>query len=104
MTDYVLRMYDTLDHAGAARTALLEAGFIADQVEIEPITSEAGPVAGSFAVGNSSDHSDHSGIGDSGDYKDNFKTVRQGAVIKLTVAIDSEAGQVRANEVLDQVG
>ena len=102
MTEFVLRMYDTLDHAGTARKALLEAGFDADQVEVEPINSEAGPVAGNFTVGNGSDHSDHSGIGDSGNYGDNFKGVSQGAIIKLTVAVDGAAGTTRANEVLDQ--
>nr|WP_314624119.1 hypothetical protein [uncultured Noviherbaspirillum sp.] len=96
-------MYDTLDHAGIARTALLAAGFHADQVEVEPINSEAGPVAGNFTVGNSSDHSSHSGIGDSGDYQDNFRGVCQGAIIKLTVAVEDDAGHARANDVLDQV-
>jgi hypothetical protein len=103
MADFVLRMYDTLDHAGMARTALLAAGFDAHQVSIEPINSEAGPVAGNFAVGNSSDHSDHSGIGDSGDYNDNFKGVRQGAVIRLIVAVNSDSGHARATEILDRV-
>lgn len=103
MTDFVLRMYDTLDHASMARAALLAAGFDADRVEIEPINSEAGPVAGNFTVGNGSDQSDHSGIGDSGDYQDNFRSVRQGAIIKLTVAVEDDAGHARANDVLDRV-
>jgi hypothetical protein len=103
MTDFVLRMYDTLDHAEMARNALLAAGYDADQVEIEAMNSEAGPVAGNFTVGNSSDHSDHSGIGDSGDYGDNFKGVSHGAIIKLTVAVESDASHAQANEVLDRV-
>jgi hypothetical protein len=103
MSDFLLRMYDTLDHAEMARNALLAAGYSPDQVQIEAMTSEAGPVAGNFAVGNSSDHSDHSGIGDSGDYADNFKDVSQGAVIKLTVAVDSDSSHAQANEVLDRV-
>jgi len=103
MTDYVLRMYDTLAHAERARSALLAAGYSADQVQIEAMNSEAGPVAGNFTVGNSSDRSDHSGIGDSGDYRENFKGVRQGAIIKLTVAVESDSRHAQANEVLDRV-
>ena len=96
-------MYDSLEHAEMARNALLSAGYSADQVQIEAMNSEAGPVAGNFAVGNSSDHSNHSGIGDSGDYADNFKGVRQGAIIKLTVAVDSDSSHAQANDVLDRV-
>lgn len=103
MTDFLLRMYDTLDHAEMARNALLAAGYSADQVQIEAMNSEAGPVAGNFTVGNSSDHSDHSGIGDSGDYSENFERVRQGAIIKLTVAVDSDSSHAQANQVLDRV-
>ncbi|SMP62187.1 hypothetical protein [Noviherbaspirillum suwonense] len=103
MTDFVLRMYDTLEHAEVARTALLAAGYGADQVQVEAMNSEAGPVAGSFAVGNSSDHSDHSGIGDSGDYDENFKDVRQGAIIKLTVAVESDTAHAQVSDVLDRV-
>lgn len=103
MTDFVLRMYDTLDHAEMARNALLAAGYDTDQVQIEAMNSEAGPVAGNFTVGNSSDHSDHSGIGDSGDYNENFRGVRQGAIIRLIVAVDSDRSHAKANEVLDRV-
>jgi hypothetical protein len=103
MTDFVLRMYDTLDHAETARTALLAAGYDREQVQIEAMNSEAGPVAGNFTVGNSSDHSNHSGIGDSGDYGKNFKGVRQGAIIKLTVAVESDSSHAQANDVLDRV-
>jgi hypothetical protein len=103
MTDFVLRMYDTLDHADMARIALLEAGFDRDQVQIEAMNSEAGPVAGNFTVGNSSDRSSHSGVGDSGDYNANFRGVRQGAIIKLVVAVDSDSSQAQANDVLDRV-
>ena len=102
MTDYALRMYDTLDHAETARKALLEAGYDKDQVQIEAMNSEAGPVAGNFTVGNSSDHSNHSGIGDSGDYADNFKGVSHGAIIKLTVAVESESSLTQVNDVLDR--
>ena len=103
MTDFVLRMYDTLDHAEMARNALLAAGYDTDQVQIEAMNSEAGPVAGNFTVGNSSDHSNHSGIGDSGDYNANFRGVRQGAIIKLTVAVDSDSSHAQVNDVLDRV-
>ena len=103
MTGCLLRMYDSLEHAEMARNALLSAGYSADQVQIEAMNSEAGPVAGNFAVGNSSDHSNHLGIGDSGDYADNFKGVRQGAIIKLTVAVDSDSSHAQANQVLDRV-
>ena len=104
MTDYVLRMYDTLAKAELARDALLAAGYSTDQVQIEAMNSEAGPVAGNFIVGNSSDHSDHSGIGDSGDYHDNFKDVHLGSIIKLTVAVENDMKHGQANEVLDRVG
>ncbi|MDB5825088.1 MAG: hypothetical protein JWR21_3792 [Herminiimonas sp.] len=103
MTDFVLRMYDTLSGAESARAALLAEGFDADQVEIEAMNSEAGPVAGNFTVGNSSDHSDHSGVGDSGNYRDNFQDVRHGAVIKLVVAVDTDIGLAKATEVLDRL-
>ena len=102
MTDYALRMYDTLDHAETARKALLAAGYDKEQVQIEAMNSEAGPVAGNFTVGNSSDHSDHSGIGDSGDYAANFKDVSHGAVIKLTVAVEDESSLAQVNDVLDR--
>jgi hypothetical protein len=82
---------------------LLAEGFNADQVEIEAMNSEAGPVAGNFTVGNSSDHSDHLGIGDSGNYSANFQNVREGAVIKLVVAVDTDAGREKASEVLDRL-
>src|SRR5690349_20742966 len=68
MSDFVLRMYDTLPHAELARDALLAAGYGTEQVQIEAMNSEAGPVQGNFTVGDRSDRSDHSGIGDSGDY------------------------------------
>ena len=103
MTDFVLRMYDTLDHAEMARNALLAAGYDRDQVQIEAMNGEAGPVAGNFTVGNSSDHSNHSGIGDSGDYNANFRDVRQGPIIRLTVAVDSDSSHAQANDVLDRV-
>jgi hypothetical protein len=102
MTEFALRMYDTLDHAETARKALLAAGYDKDQVQIEAMNSEAGPVAGNFTVGNSSDHSDHSGIGDSGDYNDNFRGVSHGAIIKLTVAVESESSLAQVNDVLDR--
>jgi hypothetical protein len=102
MTEFALRMYDTLDHAETARKALLAAGYDKDQVQIEAMNSEAGPVAGNFTVGNSSDHSSHSGIGDSGDYADNFKGVSHGAIIKLTVAVESESSLLQVNDVLDR--
>jgi hypothetical protein len=104
MTDYVLRMYDTLASAELARDALLAAGYSMDQVQIEAMNSEAGPVAGNFTVGNSSDHSDHSGIGDSGDYRDNFKAVHQGPVIKMIVAVDSDMKRAQAIDILDRLG
>ena len=103
MTDFLLRMYDTLDHAEMARNALLAAGYSGDQIQLEAMNSEAGPVAGNFTVGNSTDHSNHSGIGDSGDYSKNFEHVRQGAIIKLTVAVESDSRHAQANEVLDRV-
>lgn len=103
MTDLVLRMYDTLPHAELARDALLTAGYSADQVQLEAMNSEAGPVEGNFTVGDTSDRSDHSGIGDSGDYGESFRTVRQGAIIKLTVAVESDARHARAMEILDRV-
>lgn len=102
MNDFVLRMYDSLDHAERARQALLAAGYGADQVQVEAMNSEAGPVAGNFTVGNGSDLSDHSGIGDSGDYGENFKGVRQGAIIKLTVAVESDARHAQAMDILDR--
>ena len=103
MTDYVLRMYDTLPHAEQAREALLAAGYSKDQVQLEAMNSEAGPVMGNFTVGNSSDTSDHSGVGDSGDYRDNFKAVHQGAIIKLTVAVENDASHAQAMDILDRV-
>lgn len=103
MTNYVLRMYDTLAHAELAREALLAAGYSMDQVEIEAMNSEAGPVQGNFAVGNASDRSNHSGIGDSGDYRDNFKAIHQGAIIKLTVAVEDDSRHIQATEILDRV-
>jgi hypothetical protein len=102
MTEFALRMYDTLDHAETARKALLAAGYDKDQVQIEAMNSEAGPVAGNFTVGNGSDHSDHSGVGDSGDYNDNFRGVSHGAVIKLTVAVENGSSLAQVNEVLDR--
>ena len=103
MTDFVLRMYDTLPHAELARDALLAAGYGADQVQIEAMNSEAGPVQGNFTVGDTSDRSNHSGIGDSGDYGESFRTVRQGAIIKLTVAVESDARHAQAMDILDRV-
>lgn len=103
MTEFALRMYDTLDHAETARKALLAAGYDKEQVQIEAINSEAGPVAGNFTVGNRSDHSNHSGIGDSGDYNDNFQSVSHGAIIKLTVAVESENSLAQVNDVLDRL-
>jgi hypothetical protein len=102
MTDFVLRMYDTLAHAEIARDALLAAGYSAEQVQVEAVNGEAGPAAGNFTVGNSSDHSDHSGIGDSGDYSENFKNVREVAIIRLIVAVDSDSSRALANDVLDR--
>lgn len=102
MSDFLLRMYDTLAHAEIARNALLAAGYGAEMVQIEAMNSEAGPVAGNFTVGNSSDHSDHSGIGDSGDYSENFKDVREVAIIRLIVAVDSDSSRALANDVLDR--
>ena len=103
MSDFVLRMYDTLPHAELARDALLAAGFGTEQVQIEAMNSEAGPVQGNFTVGDRSDRSDHSGIGDSGDYGESFGTVRQGAIIKLTVMVESDARHAQAMDILDRV-
>jgi len=103
MSDFVLRMYDTLPHAELARDALLAAGYGTEQVQIEAMNSEAGPVQGNFTVGDRSDRSDHSGIGDSGDYGESFRTVRQGAIIKLTVAVENDARHAQAMDILDRV-
>jgi len=103
MSDFVLRMYDTLANAELARDALLAAGYSADQVQIEALNDEAGPPEGNFTVGNSSDRSDHSGIGDSGDYRENFLPARQRSTIKLTVAVDSDARHAQAIDILDRV-
>lgn len=102
MADYVLRMYANLAYAEQARAALLAAGYSANDVQIEAMNGEAGPVEGNFTVGNGSDRSDHSGIGDSGNYRDNFKDIGYGATIKLTVAVDSDSQHAQAVTILDR--
>ena len=50
MADTLLRVFDSLDVAHAAREALLASGFDASSIDIKVHEDEAGPVQGNFVV------------------------------------------------------
>jgi hypothetical protein len=111
MTDYVLRMYDTLPGAELARDALLAAGYSPDDVQLEAMNDEAGPAEGNFTVGNGEeDPAGLSGAMRDGEYRGDhpnasvgYQPVRDRSIIRLTVAVDSDARHAQAVGILDRV-
>jgi hypothetical protein len=98
----LLRSFDSLDDAVAAREALLGAGVPPDLVELREIEDEAGPTEGNFLVGNG--RTTHGGpprgvyAGPEAPYEANFaKTVARGVHLLLVYVRDaSERDAVRA--------
>jgi hypothetical protein len=88
---------------------LLAAGYSADDVQIEAMNDEAGPVQGNFTVGNGNEGPgglvgalDHLTGGDNHNYGSNYKPVKQRGTIRLMVAVDSDDRHAQANAILDR--
>lgn len=52
MSTPLLRSFDRLENATAARNELVAAGFPPSAIQVRAMQDEAGPVQGNFAVGN----------------------------------------------------
>jgi hypothetical protein len=78
----LVRSFATLEHAEAARTAVLSFGVSADAVQLQVLQDEAGPVEGNFVVGNGR------AAPDSSAYEANFaNTVARGSCLLMLLSI-----------------
>ena len=87
-------LYDRFDDADAARSALLEAGFAADTVQLSSRADEAGPMEGHFYVGNGA----REAPGD--EYDNDFAGRVERAANMLTVEIRHGPERERAAEIM----
>ena len=95
----MLRIFDQLQAAQAARRALVEAGFPAQSLELTATGDEAGAVQGNFLVGNPK-----TGAAADGNYESNFADVAFGSLYLLSVEIAGEADRRRALALMDRFG
>ena len=93
----IIRVFDGVDVAEQARAALLAEGFDADAVELVSRADEAGPVEGSFTVGNTPMESD------AHRYDDNYRMAERAECL-MTVQAGSAAMAERAAAVLARFG
>lgn len=105
----IIRSFDTLERAQAARDALIEQGVAAEAIEVRPIHDEAGPVEGNFYIGNGRSGGPDlpsAGVLGGGEvpYARNFaETVTRGTnLLILTLADSSQAASLEAT--LDRSG
>lgn len=98
MAQVLVRVFDALDHAHAARDALLAAGIDAGAVALDILNDEAGPVQGNFTVGNTPTESlQHT-------YERNYAVIRQPAQCILSVAAMDANLLAQAERILAQWG
>jgi len=94
MSEPLVFLYDRFDDADRARTALLEAGFAADRVQLSSRADEAGPVESHFYVGNGA----REAPGD--EYENDFAAPVQRAANMLTVEIEQAQEREQATEIM----
>lgn len=106
MANPVIRTYDTLEAAHAAREALLAGGFDASGIDVQVLQSESGPVKNNFVL----DEKD-TGTGPKDEFGLEERTDAYGnaapdwgANILLTVAPRDDAEQRRAEEIINGSG
>lgn len=107
MNHTVIRVYDTLGAAQAAREELLRVGFAADSVQVSARQDEAGPVEGNF-VEDQKDMGTGPGSGTlrperhTDAYNDDTPIWRGDIVLTVEVGDDNE--RRRASDILDRSG
>ena len=85
-------IYDTLEAASQAGSALVGAGFASERIVIDVHEDEAGPAEGNFILGNGRDTT--RGIGDPAawqPYASNFRSSRGQRTTMLTVEAADDA-------------
>lgn len=106
MDNTIVRLFEHMADAEAARNALLEAGFAADDIGVSSLMDEAGPVEGNFYVGNADIETpgQKSGGNDAGSYRRNFDKVEWRGHYVLTVDAGEEQRAQAAAVLLDRHG
>ena len=110
MTGPLVRVFDSLELADAARVSLLEGGTPQDALQLRPITEDPGPTTGNFLVGNA--QVGGGGVegfadvpGDDRDpYSRNFERTVQGSSHLLLVQPADEADRQRLIDLLQRLG
>lgn len=111
MSTPLVRVYDKLSNAEAARRQLLAAGFSAPDVHLASTQDEAGPVKGNFTVGNGGPADKGlsgllgSSVGTGDDvYRDDYQHPEQVGTFLLTVEAGDDQQRRRASDIMEQHG
>lgn len=110
MPDPLLRSFDRLEDATAARNELLAAGIAASAVQVEAMEDEAAPEKGSFAVGNglteNSSRARFRAVAPGTDnlYEANFGNTRSPGRNLVIVAVADEGQRQQVAAILDRFG
>jgi hypothetical protein len=96
----LIRSFDTLDEAEAARSALVDAGVPTDAIEVTITEHETGPAQGNWIAGDGrKEVGGEPGQGEEGLYEANYQDVAQRSVCLLVVQGATDATHA---SVLDQ--
>jgi len=102
MADNLLRVFDSFDVAEQARSALLAAGFNAEDVSMESTGDEAGPVQGNFALDLTDKDTPARGSANRQSNNSELRTVVHRNTCILQVAVENDRDGARAAGILDQ--
>ncbi|GIZ52306.1 hypothetical protein [Noviherbaspirillum aridicola] len=106
MANPVIRAYDTLEAAQAARQALLDGGFDPDGIEVRVMQTESGPVKNNFLLDEKDTGTgpkDEFGLEERTDAYGNGSP-EWGANVLLTVAAGDDGQARRADEIMSGFG
>ncbi|HEY8605828.1 MAG TPA: hypothetical protein VIM12_01780 [Noviherbaspirillum sp.] len=106
MTDPVIRAYDTLEAAQAARQALVDDGFDPEVIEVRVMQSESGPVKNNGLLDDKDTGTgpkDEFGFEERTDAYGN-SSPEWGASVLLTVAAEDDAQSGRAADIMGGFG
>ncbi|MBW8896720.1 MAG: hypothetical protein JF619_01050 [Massilia sp.] len=100
MQNAIVRVFDQIDQANAARDALLKEGFDGEAIALHAWSDEAGAMEGNFLVG------DYTGRSEAEDpvYGRNFSPDRQRSPVRMTVEAGNPAMADFAAGLLERFG
>ena len=108
MLEPIVRSFDQLEAATAARQAVVATGVNPDLVQVQVIQDEAGPVEGNFWIGNGrTAHGGEPGAvlaGPEVPYDENFREVVNRGVHLVLVHVTDAAVRERVQGILEQQG